>query len=218
MKTYLKIIVWYVAAVSQAINNSSINTTTITTTTTKDFGKPFVYKEGDQKPRAIALAYDNAGYGNRDNISHHIIHSNNHVAKFEKQARSLEIDYTIVGQFDKRWLGFAHKVTSLIAYFRDNVGGSGGASYLTNNTFVVLFDARDCIFQQPWHVVVDTLTDLYHQQVTLSTSYIDPCSLLPFYIHYLIILLKYGVASNDNPFLPSLCISPLPLLTLSHCP
>ena len=154
MKIFWKVAVLFAAALSHASNSSN---------TTKDHGKPFVYNEGDKKPHAIGLTYDNAGNGNRNNISHHIIHSNNHVAKFEVQARSLEMDYVIVGGRDKRWQGFAHKVTSIIAYFRDNMGGGG---YLTNDTFVVLFDARDCVFQHPWHVVVDTLTNLYHQQVT----------------------------------------------------
>ena len=186
-----KVVILFAAALSHAINSSN---------TTKDHGKPFVYNEGDKKPHAIGLTYDNAGNGNRNNISHHIIHSNNHVAKFEVQARSLEMDYVIVGGRDKRWQGFAHKVTSIIAYFRDNMGGGG---YLTNDTFVVLFDARDCVFQHPWHVVVDTLTNLYHQQVTNTHTqppyslrpvmYTQPCHLDHYHLTHTLIKLLHDI-------------------------
>ena len=126
-----------------------------------DFGKPFVWKDGDPKPIAIAVTYDNAGNGNRSDQGHIIPHSNNHVLKFEAIARKFQIPHVILGQQDTKWKGWGHRMRTYFDYFHNNTNGNG--TYLTNDTFVVMFDGRDCIFQKPWNVVVETLIRAYHQ-------------------------------------------------------
>ena len=121
-----------------------------------DFGKPFVWNEGDPKPIAIALTYDNAGDGNRTDRMHILTNSNNHVPKWETMARKLQIPHVILGQADKGWKGWGHRTRNYFNYLYNT-------TYLTNDTFIMMFDGRDCIFQKPWNVVVETLIRGYSQ-------------------------------------------------------
>ena len=144
----------------------------------RDFSRPYEWDKvvGFPPPVAIALTYDNAGDGNRSNNVHIQRWSNNHVKRFAEVARRFEIPYVVLGQDDKRWKGWAHRMSVIFEYLHN----ATTRGVLTNDTFVVMFDGRDCIFQQPWSVVVETLTHAYYgpavQQRVLVGTEIWCCS------------------------------------------
>jgi hypothetical protein len=136
-----------------------------------------VWVDGDPvKPVAVAITYDNAGDGDRTNAIHIQRWSNNHVRKSAEVARRYEIPYVVLGQQDKKWIGWAHRMSTIFDYLHN---ATRAGTFLTNDSFVLLFDGRDCIFQQPWSVVVDTLTHAYYttlQQRVLVGTEIWCCS------------------------------------------
>ena len=118
-------------------------------------------RAADGAEKAYAVTFENA-----DRSTLTLNTTPVHVTMLETMRKVHKMDLVVLGE-KVRWRGFATRVDEYRRWMNE------GGNLTTNDTFVLLFDSRDVIFQMDWKTTVSALTKAYHahgDRIVLSTE------------------------------------------------